>query len=386
MKTYLHSTLCFLTLLPCVLQQDRLKAAQLPEIRVGFIIDGPWEGNEETLRITQEEILALTQGEFDVRFPPEMSVEADWTVPGIEAAIDRLLKNPVLDVLVTWGLITSDIICRRESFPKPIIAPVVLNVELQGIPYSPDSDSSGIRNLSYVTWPIQLKDDLETFHKIVPFRKLTYLLNQSVYTANPRLLENVTEVVDKLDFELEVSFLPVGFSAEETLEALPKGTEAIYAAPLLHMPQAEFDRLVEGLIQRRLPSFSLFGRGRVEQGLLASLSLDTDLRRVARRIALNLQRILLGEDAVVKVADRYLQVQAIKWASWQWGRRSGDMQKRFIGVAHQLRCQFSPRTPVLRGLRGPSERTDISLTGFARATVRQGFLCRRIWTSRAWTA
>ena len=257
MKTYLHSALCFLTLLACFLQQDRLEAAQLPEVRVGFIIDGPWEGNEETLRVTEEEILALTRGEFDVRFLPETTIEADWTVPGIEAAIDRLLKDPEVDVLITWGLITSDVIWRRESFPKPIIAPVVLNVEFQGIPYAPDSDSSGIKNLSYVTWPIQLKDDLEKFHEIVSFKKLTYLLNASVYTANPRLLQNVTEVIEKLDFELEVSFLPVGFSVEEALEALPEDTEAIYAAPLLHLPRAEFDRLVQGLIQRRLPA-SLF--------------------------------------------------------------------------------------------------------------------------------
>ncbi len=143
MKTYLHSTLCFLTLLACFLQQDRLKATQLPEVRVGFIIDGPWEGNEETLKVTREEILVLTRGEFDVRFLPEMTIEADWTVPGIEAAIDRLLKDPEMDVLITWGLITSDLICRRENFP----APVVLNVELQGITYVPASDSSGVTNL-----------------------------------------------------------------------------------------------------------------------------------------------------------------------------------------------------------------------------------------------
>ena len=118
MKNYLQSTLCLLALLACFLQQDRLKAAQLPEVRVGFIIDGPWEGNEETLRITKEEILALTRGEFEVHFLPEMTIEADWTVPGIESAIDRLLKDPEMDILITWGLITSDIICRRESFPK----------------------------------------------------------------------------------------------------------------------------------------------------------------------------------------------------------------------------------------------------------------------------
>ena len=67
--------------------------------------------------------------------------------------------------------------------------------------------------------------------------------------------------------------------------------------PLLRLPPNEFDQLVSELIKRRLPSFSLVGRQEVERGLLASASPVTDSERLARRVAINMHRVLLGEDA-----------------------------------------------------------------------------------------
>jgi outer membrane protein TolC len=49
--------------------------------------------------------------------------------------------------------------------------------------------------------------------------------------------------------------------------------------------------------QRRLPSFSYFGRAEVDKGVMASYAPTDDLTRRARRIASNMQRILRGEDA-----------------------------------------------------------------------------------------
>ena len=66
---------------------------------------------------------------------------------------------------------------------------------------------------------------------------------------------------------------------------------------MLRIPLKEFDALVQGLIDRKLPSFSLFGREEVERGLLASIGLETHTLRLARRVALNVHRILQGENA-----------------------------------------------------------------------------------------
>src|ERR1700729_1050174 len=56
--------------------------------------------------------------------------------------------------------------------------------------------------------------------------------------------------------------------------------------------------LANQLAARRLPTFSMLGRSEVEQGLLPSTSSDTEgTERLARRVALDIQRIVEGEDA-----------------------------------------------------------------------------------------
>ena len=63
------------------------------------------------------------------------------------------------------------------------------------------------------------------------------------------------------------------------------------------MADAELDTLIAGLIERKLPSFSLMGQRQVERGILAGATPDSQIPRLARRTALYIQRILLGEEA-----------------------------------------------------------------------------------------
>src|SRR6267378_1900321 len=56
--------------------------------------------------------------------------------------------------------------------------------------------------------------------------------------------------------------------------------------------------LADRLAQRKLPTFSLLGRSEVERGILLAASSDTELTaRLARRVALDIQRIVEGDDA-----------------------------------------------------------------------------------------
>jgi outer membrane protein TolC len=86
-------------------------------------------------------------------------------------------------------------------------------------------------------------------------------------------------------------------SPEKILSAIPSDVQAVYLSPLIQLSDDEIRQLAAGLIQRRLPSFSVFGRSEVELGLLASNTPETDMPRLARRVALNFHRILLGEEA-----------------------------------------------------------------------------------------
>jgi hypothetical protein len=65
-------------------------SAQLPIVRIGVVVDGPWERNREILDLFQSEIRTLTRDEFDGRFPEDKIVEGDWTLDTGRLAAPRL--------------------------------------------------------------------------------------------------------------------------------------------------------------------------------------------------------------------------------------------------------------------------------------------------------
>jgi outer membrane protein TolC/ABC-type uncharacterized transport system substrate-binding protein len=261
-------------------------------VNIGIIGDGPWERNDELRVLFEREILGLTRGEFEVRFPEDKRIIADWSLEGIRRAGDRLLADPEVDMIIALGAIASNDFCHRGDLPKPVIAPAVLDIELQGVPLK--GGTSGVKNLSYVTYPATLRSDVKAFLSIVPFKKLAILTNPSYQEAIPELA-NKTEMV-LAELGVETLRVPVGKSVDEALANFPAEAQAVYIAPLIHLPPGEFDRLIAALIERKLPSFSLFGRVDVERGVLAGLKPNI-FPPLARRVALNIQRILLGEEA-----------------------------------------------------------------------------------------
>lgn len=86
-------------------------AAEPPLVRVGMVVDGPWEGNDAIRDLTRAEVVTLTGGEFDVRFPDALYLVGDWTVATAGANLEKLLADPEVDLVITWGLLSSHAVC-----------------------------------------------------------------------------------------------------------------------------------------------------------------------------------------------------------------------------------------------------------------------------------
>ena len=268
-------------------------AAELPIVKIGVIVDGPWAGNESFRQLTITEVTAVTEGEFDVRFPDETYLIGDWTLEGAKANLTRLLEDPGVDLVVTWGLLASHAACCYGALPKPVLAPVIIDIRLQGVPYV--SGVSGRENFSYVALPDNLANEIPTFLDIVPFEYVAILTNGALVEAIPDLPERTRQGI--AGFGVEFEFIPVRDSADEALALIPDEADAVYAWPLFQMQPAEFQRLVDGLNERKLPTFSALGGADLTAGMLASTAAEGFFQRLTRRVALNIQRILLGEDA-----------------------------------------------------------------------------------------
>lgn len=262
-------------------------------VRIGTLEDGPWERGDEVLGLFQREITDLLAGEFNVTFPESARIVGDWDAEQVTAGLDRLFSSAQVDIVITLGVLGSLEAVRRSSLPKPVIAPLVVDPELEGLPYA--NGASGVRNLNYVAHPETFQRDLAALLEVVPVQRLAVMFNQVDAPEMSGLANRMMAAADALGVVLLP--VPVSRTVEPGLPSIPAEAQAVYVTPLPQLEPGEFDELVQGLIQRRLPSFSYFGRPEVERGLMIGLRTDEHLPRIARRVALNIRRILEGERA-----------------------------------------------------------------------------------------
>ncbi|MEZ5284825.1 MAG: TolC family protein [Vicinamibacterales bacterium] len=267
--------------------------AQPRAVTIGIAIDGPWERNDDVRAIFEREILALTRGEFDVRLPADKRLTADWTRQGAVRNVDSLLADPAVDLVLVAGPVGAAYVSRLGPLPKPTVATFVDDRDIQQLPLS--DGASGVDNLVYVAFPTDFEQDLITFREIASFDRLTVLITKALHETLPGLAANVQAAAGRLGITTRI--VDVDRTADDALARLGADTQAVYVMPLLQLAAGEFDRLAAGLVEKRLPSFSLWGTADVERGLYATTHPSTDFDRLGRRVALDVQRILLGENA-----------------------------------------------------------------------------------------
>jgi outer membrane protein TolC/ABC-type uncharacterized transport system substrate-binding protein len=288
---YLTCIMAIMTGLCCLMSTPNPVGAERPRVTIGTVIDGPGLGNEALRQLFESEILELTQAEFDVRFPDDKFITSDGTAAGARDGLERLMADPEVDIIISNGAIASHVALSIDRSRKPVIAPFVIDPEAQG--FTLEDGGSGAENLTYVTFTSSFPEDIKTFEEIAPFRRIAFVYGRHYLEAIPELVAHTLAEIGKTDVEMQV--IPTVASADEVFAELSPDIQAVYVAALTMMPMEEFDRLIAGLIERKLPSFSYFGRLEVERGILAGSRPDM-FPKVARRVALNVQRILLGED------------------------------------------------------------------------------------------
>src|SRR5687768_1118058 len=104
--------------------------AEAKALRIGWIADGPWPMQEEVCATFEREISGLMT-DVEVSFPAK--IVADWSVAGVREASDRMLADPEIDLVLAMGVIASNELARRETLPKPVVAPWIIDATLQGV-------------------------------------------------------------------------------------------------------------------------------------------------------------------------------------------------------------------------------------------------------------
>jgi len=262
------------------------------EVVVGVLDDGPAARRYVPLEAVRRETEVLMAREFTVRFPSAKRRDGGWDVARIAAGLDALLNDADVDVVLTSGLIATHLAARRAHLPKPVVGMVVADVVLQGFPRA--GAASGRHNFVYIAGEHTIGDDLAAFHALVGYRHLAIAADRVLLETLPELPPLVAAAAARLD--VRITMVPADTAAAPFVADLPAGVDAVYLPPLPRFDDAELAALAEALIARELPSYTLLGQRHLELGfLMTGAGRELDVTRAARRVALHLQAIALGE-------------------------------------------------------------------------------------------
>ena len=265
-----------------------------PQVTVGIVTDGPQARALVPIELFEREVLALTENEFEISIPEEKVLDGAWSVDGITDALRRQLRDPEVDVILLTGGVGSHVAARLEPLPKPVIAAVVADTELQNFPL--ENGASGKTNFVYVSNFRGVDFDLRTFRSVVDFKHLAVFVDQAFADGVPSLVTEKPRAIEE-QLGVTVDIVMVTDNVGDAMSRLPARVDAVYVAPLPRFDDGKMRQLAAGLVERGLPSFSLMGIQELDYGLLLAASgRPGDQVRFARRLALDLQRILLGED------------------------------------------------------------------------------------------
>jgi len=264
---------------------------QLPMVTIGVVTDGPYQHRTGQTELLLQEIELLVSQDFEVLMPAGKRLEGDFTAASIGAAIDQLLADPVVDLVVALGPVASHLAVQYRDLPKPLVAFMIIDSDWQEAPR--DGATSGVHNLNYIV--TKSERDLVGLREVVPFERVAILVEEAFIEAMPDAVESARR--DMQQYGFEPVLVGVGRSVDTALQQIPTDVDVVYITPLLQIDGNDFGRLVAGITERGLPSFSWWGEFEVRAGVLATRTPDDFQQRVVRRTALNIQRILLGDDA-----------------------------------------------------------------------------------------
>jgi outer membrane protein len=296
--TFLLATTCF----------TAIQAAELPSVSIGIVRDGPWERPEGTLDLFQREITSLAGEQFDIRFVAGQALDGDWTVAGIREKLNRAMADPGIDMVIALGHVATHLACKLEKIEKPVIAPMVIDAKLQMLPRK--EGTTGVDRLNYIDRLKSTDRDIQAFMNLVKFRSLALIMDGYIIRSIPELITESRKIASQ--YAIDVSLISMETSVEAALADLPPGTDAVMINPLFRLNPEGFQTLVEGLIQRRIPSYSFWGRSEVELGILATTTPGNTINHLARSAAVNVLEILDGEKAgnlpVIFTMDQQLTI------------------------------------------------------------------------------
>ena len=270
-----------------------LMFAQDREVRLGIILDHQNPGSRQFIDRIYQETRPLLRSKYDLTIDEDDILESNWDPEKIRENLQKHLNNPDIDMVIGVDALTSHVLASGGPYEKPVIACAVIDSRVQNIPFT-KKGRSGVKNLTYLELPFSPERDLEVYYRMIGFNKVALLIDEAVFDGIPGIREYAISSLE--EFPVEYEFVFITDDIQASLQKIDNSFDGAFFYPNQKLSEEQTKELIEGINNKGLTSFSVFGRLQVDMGVLAGISPLSNFEQMSRRVALNIQRIVNGED------------------------------------------------------------------------------------------
>jgi len=281
-------------LLP-VLSQAQVTPLPPPIYNIGIVTDGDTPHDRTLVARFTQEIKVLAQGDFIPRFPKPLVLSGGDSTEGVRTALRKLMGAHDVDLVLALGPIASRQAYLSGKLSKPVIAPFLSGSLARQKQLLPETGGPVVA----ISATPSFDQLLLTLKRVVDFSCLDVVMDRRDLEGIPEVSREARRLGN--EFTMEVNLVPAWNSAEELIEALPQGKCAVMIGSMYHLDDQEKQRFIDALIQRRLPSFSYIDRTLVDMGVLATDAAADQIEKLARRAAVAVEDVLLGDKPASEV-------------------------------------------------------------------------------------
>ncbi len=202
----------------------------------------------------------------------------------------QTLVNGNTDIILSFGVINNLMLYQKKVYPKPTIVFGSVNNDFMDLPEN--QKTSGINNITYLIAPLSYTKDLDAFKSIYDYKKVGIIVDDYLPSALP-----IKDLFDTYFSKNKSSYKLIPISKGADISNSLNDIDAVYLTTGFYLNESELKTLISTINQKKLPSFSAFGKRDVENGILATNQPDTNIDQFFRRIALNVEAIISGTNA-----------------------------------------------------------------------------------------
>ena len=259
------------------------------DYHIAILGDKPIPETKIILAQLQSEIKSVVGQSANIIFNNSYLLLNDLSLEKAKSNYEKMLASKDVDLILSFGSINNIVIAKNKSFPKPVILFGVINDDF--ITFPEGQFASNIPNLTYILTPQSYKRDLIQFKEIYPYRKIGIVVDNYLTEIYP-----VKNTLDNIFKTIDAEYVLIPINQVDDIDGKLESLDAVYLSGGLFFSKKEKISLIQKFNKKNLPTFTSINEDFSDYGILLTSQPINNLEQFFRRIALNIEATVNGDD------------------------------------------------------------------------------------------